>query len=34
VEFLPYITTILNLAETGVTTQHWSVQQQKATVHE
>ena len=27
VEFVPYVTTLLKLAETGVTAQHWSVQQ-------
>jgi hypothetical protein len=25
VEFVPYVSTILKLAETGVTEQHWSV---------
>jgi peptide/nickel transport system substrate-binding protein len=30
VEFVPYVTTLLNLAETGVTEQHWSVRKQKA----
>jgi peptide/nickel transport system substrate-binding protein len=25
VEFVPYVTTLLKLAETGVTEQHWSV---------
>jgi ABC-type transport system substrate-binding protein len=25
VEFVPYVSTILKLTETGVTTQHWSV---------
>jgi len=30
VEFVPYITTILDLAETGVTDEHWSVRKQKA----
>src|SRR5262249_19031146 len=34
VEFVPYVTTILNLAETLVTAQHWSVRQQGAAVHE
>jgi len=34
VEFVPYVTTILNLAETSVTEQHWSVRQQGAAVHE
>jgi hypothetical protein len=27
VEFVPYVTTLLKLAETGVMAQHWSVQQ-------
>jgi peptide/nickel transport system substrate-binding protein len=30
VEFVPYINTTLNLAETAVTEQHWSVRKQKA----
>jgi ABC-type transport system substrate-binding protein len=34
VEFVPYISTILNLTETGVTESHWSVRKQKATVRE
>ena len=34
VEFVPYVTTILNLAETSVTDQHWSVRKQKADVQE
>jgi peptide/nickel transport system substrate-binding protein len=34
VAFVPYVTTILNLAETSVTEQHWSVRKQKATVQE
>jgi len=34
VEFVPYVTTILNLAETSVTEQHWSVRKQKAAVRE
>src|SRR5215510_5467177 len=29
VEFVPYVTTILNLAETAVTEQHWSVRKEK-----
>jgi peptide/nickel transport system substrate-binding protein len=33
VEFIPYVTTILNLAETAVTEQHWSVRKQKAAGH-
>jgi hypothetical protein len=28
------VTTILNLAETSVTEQHWSMRKQKAAVHE
>jgi peptide/nickel transport system substrate-binding protein len=34
VEFVPYINTTLNLAETSVTDQHWSVRKQKAVVPE
>jgi ABC-type transport system substrate-binding protein len=34
VEFVPYLNGVLNLAETGVTAAHWSVRQQKPTVHE
>jgi hypothetical protein len=34
VEFVPYVTTILNLAETSVTEQHWSVRKQKASTPE
>jgi peptide/nickel transport system substrate-binding protein len=34
VEFVPYINTTLNLAETSVTEQHWSVRKQKAAVPE
>jgi peptide/nickel transport system substrate-binding protein len=34
VEFVPYINTTLNLAETSVTGEHWSVRKQKAAVHE
>ena len=30
VEFVPYISTIVNLTETGVTEEHWSVRKQKA----
>jgi peptide/nickel transport system substrate-binding protein len=33
VEFVPYAT-MLNLAETGITAQHWSVRQQKASTQE
>jgi len=31
VELVPYVSTVLNLAETSVTEQHWSVRTQKAT---
>lgn len=34
VAFVPYQTGILNLAETSVTDQHWSVRKQKAAVYE
>jgi peptide/nickel transport system substrate-binding protein len=34
VELVPYVTTILNFAETTVTAQHWSVRKQKAAVPE
>jgi peptide/nickel transport system substrate-binding protein len=34
VEFVPYVSTILNLTETSVTEQHWSVRKQKAAVPE
>ena len=34
VEFVPYVTGNLILAETSVTDQHWSVRKQKATVQE
>ena len=34
VEFVPYVSTTLNLAETSVTEQHWSVRKQKAAVPE
>jgi len=34
VDFVPYVSTTLNLAETGVTEQHWSVRKQKAAVPE
>jgi peptide/nickel transport system substrate-binding protein len=34
VEFVPHVTTILNLTETSVTDQHWSVRKQKAAVQE
>jgi ABC-type transport system substrate-binding protein len=34
VEFVPYVRTTLNLAETAVTEHHWSVRKQKAAVPE
>ena len=34
VEFVPYVTTTLDLDETGVTAEHWSVRKQKAAVRE
>jgi ABC-type transport system substrate-binding protein len=34
VAFVPYVTTLINLAETGVTEQHWSVRKQKAALQE
>ena len=34
VEFVPYFSTTLNLAETSVTEQHWSVRQQKTSTQE
>jgi hypothetical protein len=34
VDFVPYMSTTLNLAETSVTEQHWSVRKQKAAVPE
>jgi peptide/nickel transport system substrate-binding protein len=34
VEFVPYVTTVLNLAETSVTEQHWSMRKQKTAVQE
>ena len=34
VEFVPYVNTVLTLAETGVTSEHWSMRKQKAAVHE
>jgi peptide/nickel transport system substrate-binding protein len=33
VAFVPHVTTVLNLAETGVTDQHWSLRKQKAAVY-
>src|SRR5262249_40731946 len=30
VDFVPYVSTTLNLAETSVTEQHWSIRKQKA----
>ena len=34
VEFVPHVTTTLELDETGVTAEHWSVRKQKAAMHE
>jgi ABC-type transport system substrate-binding protein len=34
VKYVPYVSTTLNLAETSVTDQHWSVRKKKAAVHE
>jgi hypothetical protein len=34
VDFVPYVSTALNLAETSVTEQHWSVRPQGAAVQE
>jgi len=34
VELVPYVSTTLNLAETSVTEEHWSVRKQKAAVPE
>lgn len=34
VDFVPYMSTTLNLAETSVTEQHWSIRKQKAVVSE
>jgi peptide/nickel transport system substrate-binding protein len=34
VEFVPYVTTLLKLAETSVTEEHWSMRKQKAAVPE
>jgi peptide/nickel transport system substrate-binding protein len=34
VEFVPHASTVLNLAETGVTAEHWSVRKQKAAIQE
>jgi peptide/nickel transport system substrate-binding protein len=34
VEFVPYVSTVLTLAETGVTNEHWSMRKQKAAVQE
>jgi ABC-type transport system substrate-binding protein len=34
VDFVPYMSTTLNLTETSVTEQHWSVRKQKAVVQE
>ncbi len=34
VEFVPYVTALLQLAESSVTEQHWSVRKQKAAMQE
>jgi ABC-type transport system substrate-binding protein len=34
VQFVPYVSPLLNLVETAVTEQHWSIRQQKAVVPE
>jgi peptide/nickel transport system substrate-binding protein len=34
VDFVPYVTTLLEFAETGVTEAHWSVRKQKAAMQE
>ena len=34
VEFVPYVNGVLNLTETGVTAEHWSVRKQGAAVQE
>jgi hypothetical protein len=34
VQFVPYVSPLLNLIETAVTEQHWSVHKQKAAVPE
>lgn len=34
VAFVPYVTALLNFAETSVTAKHWSVRKQKAAMHE
>lgn len=34
VQFVPYVSTLLKLAETGVTDAHWSVRKEKAAAHE
>ena len=34
VEFIPYVSTLLNLGATGVMAEHWSVRKQKASTQE
>jgi hypothetical protein len=34
VQFVPYVSPLLNLAETSVMEQHWSIRKQKAAVQE
>jgi len=34
VEFVPYVSTMLKLDESGVTAEHWSVRGQKASTQE
>ncbi len=34
VQFVPYVSTLLNLVETSVTEEHWSVRKQKASTPE
>jgi ABC-type transport system substrate-binding protein len=34
VQFVPYVSPLLNLIETSVTEQHWSVQKQKTAIRE
>jgi hypothetical protein len=34
VQFMPYVSPLLNLAETSVTEQHWSVRKHKAAMPE
>ena len=34
VEFVPYVSTVLTLDETGVTAEHWSIQKNKTAVQQ